>query len=254
MESNFKKLTSIEAIFLMVIVTINRIILNVPQKILSSCGSSSILNIFYVSIIAIIFTLIIVYLFKHFSNSDIIDVSEYVGGKILRIIIGLMIVIYLLLVVSASLRNFSEILYITYYNKTHVFYIIMSFIIVSVISNFLGENSIIKTNVIITITIIISLIITFLSVTSNFIFQRIFPILGYGAYNTFFLGLSNILAFNGLFAIYFLMPMLSNVHDFKRISIVSIVIISLFLLTSTACLLLSLSRITVNAFTIFLVS
>ena len=242
MGNNLTKLTTVEAIFLIVIITINRIILNLPQKILSSCGSSAVLNVIYISVVAIIFTLIIVRLFKRFSNSDIIDVSEYVGGKVLKTIIGLLMVIYLILVIAACLRNFSEILYITYYGQTHIFYIIMCFIIACIIANYFGEPSIIKTNVIITIIILMSLVITFSSATSNFILQRIFPLFGYGAYNTFFSGLSNMLSFNSLFAIYFLMPMLSDKKDFKKISIISIVIISLLLLASTACLLLSLSR------------
>lgn len=241
MTNNLTKLTKIEAIFFMVILTVNRFILNLPQKILSSCGSSSILNVIYISMIAIIFTIIISKLFSHFSNCDIIDVSEYVGGKVLRIIIGLFLITYLILVVGASLRDFCEILYITYYGKTRIIYLIMFFIITSALANYFGEPSIIKTNVIISVVILISLGIAYLSVIPDFVVQRIFPILGFGAYETFFSGLSNLTAFNSLLAIYIIMPMLAEKKDFRKLSIISVVIISIFLIASITCLLLSVS-------------
>lgn len=86
-----------------------------------------------------------------------------------------------------------------------------------------------------------SLFITYISVLPNIVWQRIFPILGNGAYQTFISGLGNICSFNGLLGIYFLMPLLSEKKDFKKISIISVVLISLLLFLSTACLLLSFS-------------
>lgn len=241
MSNNLTKLTSVEAVLFMIIITVNRIILNQPQKILSSMGSAAILNVLYVSIIAVIFTLIIIKLFQNFSNCDIVDVSEFVGGKILSVIISIFICIYLILIVAASLRNFSEILYVTYYGQTRIFYILLFFILLCMLTNYFGKSSIIRTNVIITVIMLVSLGITFLSVTGNFVFERIFPILGYGAYNTFFSGLSNILAFNGLFGLYILIPMLSDKNNYKRVSIISIVLTSALIILSTGCLLLSLS-------------
>lgn len=241
MTNNLTKLTAIEAVFFMVILIINKLILNLPQKILSLCGSASVLNVVYISIIAIAFTIFLTKLFSHFSNCDIIDVSEYVGGKVLKTIIGLFMVIYLILVISSSLRDFCEVLSITYYGNTRIFYLIIFFIFTSALANHLGEPSIIKTNVIITIVVLLSLVITYISVIPNFVGQRIFPILGYGSYNTFFSGLSNLTAFNSLFAIYIIMPMLSNTKDFSKLSIISIVVVSILLITSIVCLLLSLS-------------
>ncbi len=241
MENNLIKLTNIEAIFLILIIEINGIILNHPQSILSSVGSSSILNIIYISIIAFLFTLLILRLFNRFKNSDIIDVSEYLGGNFLKYLSGLLMVAYLIIISAASLRNFAEILYVTYYDHTHVFFIILFFILIGIIVNFIGESSIIKTNVIVTLIILISLFLTYIFSAGNFVIQRIFPLLGYGASSTFLSGLSNILTFNGIFALYFLSPMLSDKKSFKSISIISVIIISILLLLSTACLLLSVS-------------
>ena len=75
--STLNKISTIEAIALVIIPSINRFILFLPQNILVQNGSSSILNVLYISIIAIIFTYIICRLFKNFSGLDIIDISEF---------------------------------------------------------------------------------------------------------------------------------------------------------------------------------
>ena len=87
------KLSAIEAIALILIITINRLAINIPQAILLSCGSSSILNAVYISLITILLVYLIVKLFKIFPNSDIIDVSEFLGSKFLKYLIGIILFI-----------------------------------------------------------------------------------------------------------------------------------------------------------------
>lgn len=241
MNSNLTKMSTLEAVCLVLILAINRIILNMPQKIIKLCSSASILNVIYISAIAIIFTLIIVKLYDKFPSSDILDVSEFLGGKWLKNIIGVMLVIYFILVSAASIRNFSEILYVIYYDRTSIAFLLAFFIFVAIISNFLGEQSVIRTNVVITVVMLLSLFITFVAVTPNFVIQRIYPLLGYGANQTFYSGLSNVLSFNGLICLYCLRPIISDKDNFKTIAIISVILISVILLFSTACLLLSLA-------------
>ena len=52
--STSQKIGTIEAIALIVIIIINQIILNLPNTIITSTGSSSWLNVIYITIIAII--------------------------------------------------------------------------------------------------------------------------------------------------------------------------------------------------------
>ena len=248
MNNSLSRLTNVEAIFTMVIITINRIILNQPQRIINSMGSSAILNVIYVSFLVIAFTIFIIILFNKFDNSDIIDVSAFVGGKILKFIVGILMIVYLILISSTALRIFVEMLHLTYYNYLDTIFIILFFIILCITVNFFGEHSIIKTNVIVSMIILLSFLITFLSATDDFIFQKIYPLLGYGGYNTFLVGISNISAFNGLFGLYFIKPLLLDPKSYKKVSIISIIIISLLLIISTVCLLLSLSDfVNINA-------
>ena len=238
---NVNKISSIEAIALILILTINRLSISLPQDIILSCGSSSILNVIYISIVAIIFTLIIIKLFKRFLGQDIIDVSNFLGGKTLKNIIGVFLILYILSISSFLLRYFAETLKILYYFDSPVIYILLFFIIVCIISNIFGGHSIIKTNLIACIIMFVGLIISFLSVTPNMTIQRALPILGYGAEQTFFYGLTNLIAFNGLLILYLVPPMLSNKSDFKKVAIISIVLTAILIIFAVGSILLGFS-------------
>ena len=65
------KLSNIEAIGLVLIIIINHIILNFSKSIISTTSSASALIILFVQLL--------LFLFKHFSGKDILDISQYLG-------------------------------------------------------------------------------------------------------------------------------------------------------------------------------
>lgn len=235
------KIGLVEAITLILIVTVNRLAISIPQAILLSCGSSAILNTVYVSLIAIFLTYVIVQLFKKFPDSDIIDVSEFLGGKFLKYLVGIILFLYIVSVLSFLLRDFIEILHVLYYTDTPIIYLLAFFIVVGIIANLLGNKSIMKTNVILCIIMVIGLLVAFSSVIPNLTIQRIFPILGYGSYTTFFSGLTNILAFNGLAILYLIPPLLNNKKDFKKASMIAVCISAILIILATSSMLLAFS-------------
>ena len=241
MNRTLTKITSVEAVCFIIISTLNRTILNLPQPILKSCGSSSLLNIIYMGIIGFIFILLLIKLFKNFTNYDIIDISQYVGGNILKNIVGVLMCLYLIAFASFLIRDFADVINCLYYNETTILFLILFFVGTAFISNLFGSNSIFRVNAIVSIIMGISLIITFLSVIPNIVLQRIFPIFGNGIKETFGTGLTNLNALNGLILIYFVCPFLTDKKDFGKISKISVIIANIVLFLSTACLLLSLS-------------
>ena len=236
---NYSKIGTIEGICLIVIVIVNHIVLNLPQSITDSCGSSSILNVLYISFLMFIIVLLIIKLFRNFQTHDILDICEFLGGKILKYIVGILFFVFLTLTFGTLLRNFSEILKIVYFPYVPMGFLVALFLIVVVIINSLGKTAVIKANTIIVPIILLSLSITFLLIGRSFAFQRIFPILGYGAKETFLNGLSNLFAFNGITYLFFIMPYIENKSDFKKIAVWSVLIISIFLFLAIASLLLS---------------
>lgn len=235
-----QKIGTLEGISLILMVIISHLLLNIPQTIINTCGTSSSLNIIYLSIIAILICCLIVWLMKKFPGCDIIDISDYLGGRVLKTLIGFILIGYILFFAAILLRNAIEALKIIYYFNSKVTFVAIFFIITPIIANIFGERAIIKCNLIITPIIIIVLLIAFISVTPLFVWQRIFPIFGYGINNTFGAdGLSNIFAFNGLLVIMLLVPLLSKPKNFKKISITAISITSVLLFLFVTTLLLA---------------
>ena len=236
-----EKIGYVEAIALITIVMINKIILNTPKDIIAKTGPSSCLNVIYISIIAIIIAIVISVLFKKFPGYDILEVSKFLGGNVLKFLIGSAYIILLIILTASIIKSLSETLRIIYFRTSPILYITLFFIVSSIISNRYSIKVIAKANLIIAPIIFISVMIILASSIRNFMPQRIFPILGYGINQTFFSGLTNIFSYSGLLYLLFLPPLLDKPDKLKRMSVVAISISSVYLLLSVACLLLSLS-------------
>ena len=204
-------------------------------------GPSSCLNVVYISIIAIALVWLITSLFKNFPGRDILDISEFTGGKTLKIIIGIAYMTLLIMLTTSIIKSLSETLRTIYFKTSPILFITLFFIVSSFICNRFSLKVIAKANLIISPIIFLSIIIILASSIKNFIPERIFPILGYGVNETFFSGLSNLFSFSGMLYLLFLPPLLDKPDKFKRMSIIAITISAIYLLLSVACLLLSFS-------------
>ena len=236
-----EKLGYLETIALIVIVITNKIILNTSKDIIIYTGSSAWINVIYISIIALLIIMLISYFFKNFQGKDILDISEYLGGKNLKLIIGILHIFLLLLVPISIIKIFSEMLKLIYFKASPLPFITIFFIIGSLIANRYSLKTLAKANLIIIPIVFISIFIILLSSIHSFIPERIYPILGNGINKTFFSGLSNLYSFSGIGYLLFINPFLSNNNNFKKISIISIIISGICLLLSVICILLALT-------------
>ncbi|NLC87810.1 MAG: GerAB/ArcD/ProY family transporter [Clostridiaceae bacterium] len=168
---------------------------------------------------------------------DLFDISEVLGGKVLKNILGIIFIVYILLSSSIFLRNFCECLQIVYYPSTNIIFVILFFIIAICIVNHLQFNASLKANLIFVPFVLISIIFLFCANLRYFTPQRIFPILGNGLFDTFILGIGNIYALNGVVFIYFLPPLLKEPEKLKKIAISSVCISSAYLILSVSIIL-----------------
>lgn len=235
------KIGTMEAIMIVASITVIHTILSLPHDILSSQKSASILNLIYVSFLAITLAFIVYKLFKKFPGLDIIDISELIGGKIFKNIVGSIFISYYIVSSSILLRNFCENLKVIYYPMTDIIFILAFFVIAVFIGNSLDFSATLKTNLLIIPVVIVSVVFLFVSNIEIFEAQKIFPILGQGVYNTFVLGLINISSFGGISFLYFLPPLLKEPEKFKKIAITSIAAAATFLIFNIATLLFMFS-------------
>lgn len=224
------KIGTAEAIMAILTIVASHTILSLPRTLISNTKSATILNLMFVTIIAIFLAYLIYFLLKKFPSLDIVDISENLGGKVFKNIIGAIFIFYFIASSSLLLRNFCEGLKIVYFPMTNIIFIILLFVIAVCISNRLGFNVPFKTNLIIIPITLVSIIALFAFNLENFVPQRIFPILGDGFYNTFVLGISNLSAFGGIAYIYFLPPLLKEPEKLKKVSLISVCIIGIYLI------------------------
>lgn len=239
-----EKIGKIEAISLILLIVINELVLNVPSMVILPVGTGSTLNILFVSVIAIFFTIIICKLFEPFTGKNILEISEYVGGKIFKIIIGILFILFFILISSLSVRYLANSLKIVYFNNSPLVFILLFFLIPALFINKYGLKTISGVNLIFIPVLIISLVFLFISSYENFTAERIFPILGKGLKETFITGSSNLFAFTGLAYLYFMPSLLKNSKDFKSVSIISIIISSLCLIFSVISLVMTFPAVT----------
>ena len=190
------KLSQIEAICFVLICMINEIILNVAQNFIITVGTGSLINLIFVSIIAFIFCFIISKLFKNFSDSDIIDISQFLGGKILKFIVGFIFILFFILLSCLAICNFSYLIKTIYFEKSPILFIGLFFSLGMLIANLIGFDSIKKIACFIIPISIISIIFVFANSFKTYSLYRIAPILGQNLKTTFVTGLSNLFVFN----------------------------------------------------------
>lgn len=236
------KIGNAEAIALILTIVINHAVLNITKSIVSDMGSASILNIIYVSSIAIILAFVIYKLLKTFPTFDILDISNMLGGKILKTIMGILFFAYFIFFSSMLLKNIASSLQMIYYPYTNLFYIILFFVLGTVFCCSLKYNSVYRSNLLTLPILLVGIIFVFLANIKNFSIERIFPIFGNGYDNTFFIGLNSLFAFQGIAYLYFLPPMLKKPSSLKKICLISIIISAIYLLLCVATITLMFSN------------
>lgn len=227
-----QKLENLEAIAFFVIISINSMILSTSQLLVNMCASSSLLNVLFITFILLIVTTIFCILSKQFLGKSLLDISEFLGGKILKIIIGLIFVIYLTFRASLFLKNISDCLQIIYFPMTNVIFIASLFCISTGIVATLKNNSVFKSAVLLLPILMAIVILVFIGNCKNFNFENIYPLLGKGIKTTFLNGISNVFAFCGIIYLFFLPPKLKNPEKITKISLISIILSAIFLLFS----------------------
>ena len=134
MQNNYKMKSS-EAICLILIVMINKLVINIPYYITNLVGTGALVNLIYIGAIGLIFVLFLNQLFKKFPNSDIIDISEFLGGKFLKNCMGIIFIIAFFLVAYITLNDFLNLLKTVYFQNSPAIFLLLFFMIGIITAN-----------------------------------------------------------------------------------------------------------------------
>lgn len=253
---DYKKICTNEAIALIVVVMINQVLLGSAKDIVMDTASSSWLHTIFISIIAIALVFIISKLFSKFINLSIIDISEYLAGSILKIIVCLGLIGFFILSAALIINHMCSCLSIIYLSNINILFIIMLFLVAAVIVAKKDISVIAKNNLIVLYLLLIPGIILVVTTFFNSQISNLFPILGYGFRETFFSNATNLYAFSGLIYLFLISPILNDTGKYKKIGLVSVIISSLYLFFTVISLLITFpfSCITEDLLSIYLLS
>ena len=253
---NYQKICIAEGVALIFVVMINQVLLGAAKNIIITTASSAWLNTLFIILIGLGLVFIITKLFKKFAGLDIIDISEYVGGKFLKNVISIISLVFFWISGGLILHHISDCLQIIYLPNTNILFIQLIFLFGAGICAKKGIATVCKTNLIFVAILVIPMIVLWCSLFFDMEIQRIFPILGYGFNNTFLGNATNVFAFSGLIFLFFIMPFLNNTKEFSKIGFIGFIVSSLYLFFTVISLLLAFpfSGITEELLSVYLLS
>ena len=237
-----EKINNKEAISLLVSCNLGITVLISSQIIASHCLSSSLINTGYISLLAMALTFIICKLYKKFIGISFLDITEFLGGKFLKFIVGLTFLLYFIFTSSIVLCKAVNCLQIVYYPMTHPNYTVLLFIITACIACNLKNNGFLRATFIVLPIVIVTIFFIFVGNFKNFNYDNIFPIMGNGWNNTFLKGSTNLFTFGGIVYIFFLPQNLKRPDKFMSVTLISTAISSVLLTFITATIILMFNR------------
>ena len=190
-----KKLENFEAIMCLIMISIADIVLISSRIIIKQTNSASLLSSLSISIVIVLFTFVLCILSKQFLGKNLLDISEFLGGKFFKKVIGFCFTIYFLFIIGLFLRRMGNALQTIYYPLTNVVFIISLFCIACGIIGSFSATSLFKSMVLLVPFLYWAVVLVFLGNSKNFNYSNIYPILGNGASTTFLFGLTNIFSF-----------------------------------------------------------
>lgn len=213
-----------EVISLLLLFICNQLILGFPSIMSNSAGTAGWIMTIYVSIIALCLFLIISKLYSAFEGKDLLDIGEFVGGNIGRIIVGLIVVIDIAFIISIKLREYAEHIKIISFTQSPIGFLVLFFALGMIISVYFGIEPLARSAAIFIPFIAIGIIIIVAGSIQNFELSNIMPILGTGSYDIFVGGLPRVSIYSGLISILFISPFMGDIKNIKRIGILVITI------------------------------
>ena len=237
-----EKINNKEAISLIVSTSLGITVLVSSQIIASACLSSSLINTGVVSLVALFLTYLLCLLYKKFIGISFLTITEYLGGKPLKFIVGIAFLVYFIFTAAVVLCKTVNCLQIVYYPMTHISYTVILFMISTCIACNLKNNGYLRATYVFVPIVLVAIFLIFVGNLKNFNYQNIFPVLGEGIDRTFFSGMTHLFTFGGLAYMLFLPEHLKRPDKFMSVSIISTLISSFTLTFIVATIILMFNK------------
>jgi len=194
-----------------------------------SAGNAGWILTIYITVISLVLFLIISRLYKNFEGKDILDVAEFLGGNIGRILVGIIYVIDYVVIISVILREYGEDLKIISLVQSPISFVLVLFAIGMVFGAFFGLEPLVRLGAISVPVIFLGFLITVVGSIKYFNFSNILPIFGTGPVEILIEGPSRTSVFSGLTSLFLIAPFLRSHDNFKKSGFIGLILSGLIL-------------------------
>ncbi len=226
-----------EATALMVNFVFANIMLVFPRDMIKYGGSACWIIPIIITLIAVCYFAIIVKLYKNIGSLDLLDISNAIGGRVFKVIVGLLITVFLVFTVSIFMGAFSQTLKIISLDQSSFKYVGMLFFVGMTVSAFYGIEGIARISAFLIPLIVIGFILITLGVIPEFRINNLFPILGEGIISISKGSIINLNVFASIIILFLMVPFFKK-QNLKKVGFSYIIISGILLLWSTISFIL----------------
>ena len=181
-----------------------KMLITFPRALFEFCGNAAWMTMVYAPIVA--FCLFWVTKKLYISEKSVIGKAEQLGGKWLKIVVGLLVFVVLSLNILSVVRIFPEIIRLVLLQSTFVEIIALAFIFVIILGALCGIDSIARVHEFFLPVAGIAFVAFLLMLIPNLNPENLFPIFGEGIYNITVKGSVSLAVFNDLLLLNVLIP------------------------------------------------
>lgn len=193
-----------ETVFLVANTLCIGLFVSTPMSLALDSGNAAWIEMLYVGILVLIIFKLTSIMIRPFNGRNILEITEYLGGKILKGIVGIIFCATLFLEFSVLLMDFAENTKISILPTTPVIFTELFYLVAIMIAAYIGIETISRMHLILYPLILIGLASIFLAAIPYFNLNNIFPLLGTGPKNIFVNSLNRIGIFSELLVLYIL--------------------------------------------------
>lgn len=208
---NQKQLTMVIANLLIV-----KIIFAFPRNLFKTSGNAAWIEAIYLTIVAWILLEITFLTYKTVGKKSVIQLAECIGGKTLKVITALIIILVIGGFLCTEVRTFAESVKIILLPSTSIEVIMLLFAITAGIGAWYGLEAIATINAIFFPFCLFFLAVLVIWLVPNFNLNNLMPVFGLGGKNIFLHGIKNLSCFSDILVLNLLLPYCNNVEMVKK--------------------------------------
>ena len=209
-------LNSRQLTLLMSNLLITKMTFSFPRFLFKTSGNAAWMQAIYMSLVSYFILRISLSFFKYTGNKSILQISESIGKKPLKIAVFLIVFFIITVNTTTEMRTFLESVKIILLPKTKIEYILIFFGITVAIGALCGFNSLSTINALLFpfCLFFLGILVLFLIPTYNI--NNIFPIFGTGIKNVFLNSLRDMHCFSDILALNLLFPYVGDIKTIKK--------------------------------------